>query len=182
MSPPSSLGSVEAGRPPRNASIPAGTPNLVQNEISHSFSHILHRSASYKRKLLDWTWSLWERTADGDRITTYIQDVLLILNIRPKQITVLKQKLFDLYPNKPKVWPRNIRDSAIKKKPISDCVKMAQRITREQEAVKRDRASAQGIAWYLSSPTRTSYPQSKKQYESTLSHSLRPVLKSSSQV
>ena len=103
MSPPSSLGSVEAGRPPRNASITAGTPNLVQNEISHSFSHILHRSASYKRKLLDWTWSLWERTADGDRITTYIQDVLLILNIRPKQITVLKQKLFDLYPNKPKV-------------------------------------------------------------------------------
>jgi len=139
MSPPSSLGSVVAGAGPRNASITAGTPNLVQNEISHSFSHILHRSASYKRKLLDWIWSLWERTADGDRITTYIQDVLLILNIRPKQITVLKQKLFDLYPNKPKFWPRNIRGAAIKKKPISDCVKMAQRITREQEAIAQVR-------------------------------------------
>ena len=67
--PRSSLGSVEAGRPPSNASIPAGTPNLDRKETSAlHISHFLHASPGDNDddKTLEMDEIPWERVVDGN--------------------------------------------------------------------------------------------------------------------
>ena len=70
MRPRSSLGSVEAGAGPSNASIPAGTPNLDRKETSAlHISHFLHASPGDNDddKTLEMDEIPWERVVDGNK-------------------------------------------------------------------------------------------------------------------